>query len=71
MSDHLLIEVANCRMPFGKFKDRLLLYIPEEYYLWMKNNTGFPKGKLGEQMALMLEIKQNGLESLIQPLVRK
>ena len=58
-------------MPFGKFKDKLLIQIPEEYFIWMKNNPGFPKGKLGELMAIMFEIKQNGLESLITPLISK
>ena len=71
MSEHLLVEAANARMPFGKFKDRLLVHVPEEYFIWMKNNGGFPKGKLGEQMALMYEIKQNALEDLIRPLIRK
>jgi hypothetical protein len=32
---------------------------------------GFPNGKLGKQLALMLEIKCNGLEELIYPLVKK
>jgi uncharacterized protein (DUF3820 family) len=66
-----LIDLAKARMPFGKFKDTYLLYIPEEYFVWMKNNGGFPAGKLGRQMALMLEIKMNGLEELIKPLMPK
>lgn len=66
-----LIELANTKMPFGKFKDKYLVQIPEEYFVWMKNNGGFPAGKLGRQMALMLEIKSNGLEQLIYPLMPK
>lgn len=66
-----LIELANAKMPFGKFKDKYLVQIPEEYFVWMKNNGGFPAGKLGRQMALMLEIKSNGLEQLIYPLMPK
>ena len=65
-----LIELANARMPFGKHKDVLLIKIPESYLLWMKKE-GFPNGKLGKQLALMLEIKCNGLEELIYPLVKK
>lgn len=68
---HELVELAKAQMPFGKFKGSYLLFIPEEYYVWMKNNGGFPAGKLGKQMALMLEIKMNGLEGLIKPLVPK
>ena len=33
-------------------------------------NQGFPEGRLGELMALALEIKINGLEGLIEPLKR-
>jgi len=68
---HELVELAKARMPFGKYKDKLLLFIPEDYFIWMKNNGGFPAGKLGKQMELMLEIKINGLEDLIKPLLPK
>jgi uncharacterized protein len=69
--EHPLVLAANSRMPFGKYQGKLLVEIPEEYYLWMKNNGGFPKGKLGESMALMFEIKQNSLENLVRPLIKR
>lgn len=65
-----LVALANMRMPFGKFEGKLLIEIPESYYVWYRQK-GFPKGKLGEQLALMLEIKSNGLEELIYPLIRR
>lgn len=65
-----LIELANTRMYYGKYKGKLLIQIPEEYYVWYKGK-GFPDGKLGRQMEQMLEIKINGLEKLIYPLVKK
>lgn len=65
-----LIELANTRMYYGKYKGKLLIQIPEEYYVWYKGK-GFPDGKLGRQMEQMLEIKINGLEKLIFPLVKK
>lgn len=66
----ILLKIANTSMPFGKYAGSRLIHIPEEYYLWMRNK-GFPKGELGELMALTLEIKIEGLESLIHPLIRK
>lgn len=65
-----LIELANYHMPFGKYKGKLLLEIPEPYYVWY-SQKGFPVGKLGNLMAQMNEIKINGLEKLLWPLVRK
>lgn len=64
------VELANYRMPYGKYKGKLLLEVPELYYVWY-SQKGFPEGKLGRLMAEMNEIKINGLEKLIWPLVRK
>lgn len=61
--------LANTRMPFGKYKNRLLIELPEAYLLWFANK-GFPQGKLGTQLATMLELKINGLEYLLRPLVK-
>jgi uncharacterized protein (DUF3820 family) len=65
-----LIDLANARMPFGKYQGKLLIEIPEPYYVWYRQK-GFPQGKLGDQLAMMYEIKANGLEKLIWPLVAK
>lgn len=68
MLDHQqLLKLANYKMPFGKYKSRLLIDLPEPYVLWFARK-GFPKGELGEMMAIVLEIKINGLEYLFQPL---
>ncbi len=62
--DHLK-KLANTKMPFGKYKGRYLVDIPEYYYVWFRQK-GFPPGKLGLQMQEMHEIKINGLEALVR-----
>ncbi len=64
-----LIELAHYKMPFGKYKGEYLIDIPEYYYTWFKQN-GFPKGKLGDMMTQMYEIKINGLDGIIQKIRR-
>lgn len=71
MSDEhaFLLKLANTRMPFGKYKGRLLIDLPEPYVVWFKNQ-GFPKGELGTMLASLYEVKANGLEGVVRPLVR-
>jgi uncharacterized protein (DUF3820 family) len=61
LNPEVLVETINATMPFGKYAGRKLIDLPEPYLVWF-NKQGFPKGKLGEQLALMYEIKLNGLE---------
>ncbi len=60
-----LVNLANTKMPFGKYKDRYLIDLPEYYIVWY-NNKGFPKGVLGQQLQTVYELKLNGLEYLIR-----
>jgi len=57
-------KLASMTMPFGKFRSRRVIDLPEDYLLWFKQK-GFPKGELGRIMQLTLELKINGLEGLI------
>ena len=66
----LLKQAINTTMPFGKYAGRKLIELPEPYLVWF-HQQGFPKGKLGEQLALMYEVKLNGLESVLKPLIEK
>jgi len=62
-----LLKIARTPMPFGRFKGRLLIDLPEEYLLWFARRE-FPKGNLGRLMALTLEIKIEGTEGLVKAL---
>jgi uncharacterized protein (DUF3820 family) len=62
-----LRELANYSMPFGKYKGRLLIDLPEPYVVWF-SRKGFPNGKLGDMLRSVYEIKTNGLEYLLKPL---
>ena len=66
----LLIQLVQMKMPFGKFKDRLLCDLPVSYLEWFQRK-GFPKGKLGMLLEVLYEIKINGLEGLLKPLKNK
>lgn len=65
-----LLKLATMKMPFGKYSGRLLIDLPEPYIVWF-GQQGFPKGKLGEMLANVYEIKINGLEYLFEPLREK
>jgi len=66
----LLLQLVEMKMPFGKYKDRLLYQLPISYLEWFQRK-GFPKGKLGMLLQTLYEIKLNGLEDLLKPLITK
>jgi len=63
----VLLELAGMRMPFGKYKDRRLIDLPESYVVWFAQK-GFPDSRLGDMLRMVYEIKVNGLEYLFKPL---
>ncbi len=63
----LLPELVTMKMPFGKYKDRVLCDLPVFYLEWFYRK-GFPKGKLGMLLATIYEIKTNGLDYLLEPM---
>lgn len=62
-----LIKVANTPMPFGKYKGKMIIELPESYLLWF-SREGFPKGQLGDLLQLALEIEINGLRDMVRVL---
>ena len=63
----VMLQLANKRMPFGRYKDRRLIDLPEDYVIWLANK-GYPGGQLGDMLREVYEIKVNGLEYLFKPL---
>ena len=70
MDPNELKAAVNQTMPFGKYAGRKLIQLPEPYLVWFAKQ-GFPEGKLGQQLALMYEVKLNGMESMLMPLLEE
>jgi len=64
-SKQFLVKLANTKMPYGKYKGRYMMDLPEHYVVWYRNK-GFPKGQIGEMLATVYELKVNGLEELVR-----
>ena len=67
---NFLIKLAHTKMPYGKYKDRYLIDLPEYYVVWY-HTKGFPKGQLGNMLQTVYELKVNGLEELIRTIKKQ
>ena len=70
INSQLLVDLVSVRMPFGKYKGRVLCDLPEAYLAWF-HQKGFPPGEIGIQLSSLYEIKLNGLEYLLKPIRKK
>jgi len=66
----MLVDLVSMRMPFGKYKNRVLCDLPEPYLVWF-HRKGFPPGNIGVLLSALYEIKLNGLEYLLKPIRNK
>lgn len=71
---NLLNEIGRTRMPFGKYGPKEhpprgypIYDLPTEYLTYFKER-GFPKGRLGELMEWVWELKANGMDPVFNPL---
>ncbi len=70
INPHLLLDLVHLRMPFGKYKNRILCDLPEPYLGWF-HRKGFPTGQLGRLLSVLYEIKLNGLEYFLTAMREK
>lgn len=70
MQPEHLQRLVTVKMPFGKYRGRLIADLPGDYLNWFARK-GFPAGNLGQLLALMHEIDHNGLSELLMPLRNK
>lgn len=69
MVEKILIDIVTQKMSYGKYKNRFIYQLPEPYLVWY-HNKGFPQGKLGMLLNTIYEIKLNGLEYLLEPIIK-
>ena len=70
MDSNSLIELVKAKMPYGKYKGCYVTDLPEYYLVWYKDK-GFPKGKLGELMALQFGGAFGSAEKRVQKVIQK
>lgn len=70
VTSELLELLVTRQMPFGKYKGRLIVDLPGHYLAWFARE-GFPKGQLGQLLALMHELDHNDLRALVEPLRKR
>ena len=55
-----LLTIINKPMPFGKHSGQALLTLPLGYSCWLERQ-GWPSGEIGAELALIYELKHNGV----------
>ncbi len=71
---HDLEEIGRTCMPFGKYgpahfppKGAPIYDIPAEYLGWFAHKAGFPKGRLGELLRMVHQMKVDGSDVVFDP----
>lgn len=63
----VLIDIVTVKMPFGKYKGRLICDLPVYYLEWL-SARGFPPGKMGMLLSTTFEIRTNGIGKILDTL---
>jgi uncharacterized protein (DUF3820 family) len=67
MDTHHLSLLLVRDMPYGKYKGRKIADLPGHYLGWIARE-GFPRGELGQLLALLYELDHHNLRALLDPL---
>ncbi|MFO1484482.1 MAG: DUF3820 family protein [Verrucomicrobiaceae bacterium] len=69
-----LEQIGRTFMPFGKFgpahfppKGVPIYDLPAEYLGWFAKKGGFPKGRLGELLQMVYQMKVDGSDIVFEP----
>ena len=70
-----LAEIEQTHIPFGKFGPQhfpprgLPIYdLPVEYLAWFAQKGGFPKGRFGELLRMVHQMKVDGSDAVFEPM---
>ena len=73
-----LEEIGRTRMPFGKYGPAAhppeglpICDLPAEYLGWFAGKAGFPKGRLGELLRIVHQMKADGSDAAFDGLRRR
>jgi uncharacterized protein (DUF3820 family) len=73
-----LAEIESAHMPFGKFGPAhfpphgVPIYdLPLEYLAWFARKGAFPRGRLGELLRIVHQMKVDGLEAAFDPMRKR
>ncbi len=73
-----LADIEQTHIPFGKFgpghfpPHGLPIYdLPVEYLSWFAQKNSFPKGRLGELLRIVHQMKVDGLDSIFDEMRRR
>jgi len=73
-----LEEIGRTHMPFGKFGPKFcppsgvpIYDLPAEYLMWFANKSGFPRGRLGELLRMVYQMKADGSDAVFDVLRKR
>src|SRR4051812_2545564 len=71
-------EIEQTRMPFGRFGPKSFpplgtpIYdLPVEYLGWFERKAGWPRGRLGELLRMVYQMKADGSDLAFDPMRRR